>query len=70
MKKLVFVSHPVSGNPDGNTKKVLEICGNLFRQGVIPVAPYLIALQVLDDGVVEERRLGMETNHVYIERIY
>ena len=32
------------------------------------MAPYLVALQVLDDKIVEERALGIEANHACLER--
>mgnify|MGYP001608151165 FL=1 len=67
-KKLIFVAHPVGNDLEGNKKKVIEICDMLFRQGVIPVAPYLVALQILNDKIPGERKLGIEANHACIAR--
>lgn len=68
VKKVVFAAHPISGDIEGNMKKALEICSRLFRKNVIPVAPYLVALKILDDKIVEERELGIEANRICFER--
>ena len=67
-KKVVFVAHPVSGDIAGNIKKVLAICEAVHKQGIIPIAPYLVSLQYLDDTVVEDRALGIEVNHICFHR--
>lgn len=61
--KTVFVAHPISGDVKGNMKKVLKICAKIHTRNVVPVAPYLIALQYLNDHVVEDRALGIIANH-------
>lgn len=61
-KKVVFIAHPVAGDISRNIKKILAICESVHRQGLIPVAPYLVALQYLNDEVVEDRQLGIEAN--------
>lgn len=53
MVKVVYVSHEISGDVDGNVRKVLEICRRLHTKDVIPIAPYLVALQYLDDYSLE-----------------
>ena len=60
--KTVFIGHPVSGDIEGNVKKILAICDEVHTQDVVPVAPYLVSLQYLDDGVIEDRELGIEAN--------
>ena len=45
MAKTVFIAHPISGDAAGNAKKVLDICRRIHTQDIVPVAPYLIALQ-------------------------
>ncbi|MFA6340783.1 MAG: DUF4406 domain-containing protein [Candidatus Paceibacterota bacterium] len=62
MKKVVFVAHPISGDVAGNVKKVLAICAEIHRGGNIPVVPYIVSLQYLDDTIIEERRLGIDAN--------
>ncbi|MEK7520085.1 MAG: DUF4406 domain-containing protein [Patescibacteria group bacterium] len=59
----VFIAHPISGDIKSNMKKVLEICRRVHDKNTIPVAPYLVSLQYLDDTVVEDRELGMEANY-------
>ena len=69
-KKTVFVGHPVGGNIKGNIEKVLKICSEVHTKEIIPVAPYLISLQYLNDGAIEDRELGMEANHECFRRRY
>jgi len=69
-KKTVFVSHPISGDVSGNLKKVLEICRKIHNQNIIPVAPYLVSLQYLDDAISEDRELGIDANLECFRRGY
>ena len=69
-KKIVFIGHPIGGDIKGNAKKVLKICAEVHTKDIIPVAPYIISLQYLNDEVVEDRALGMETNHECFHRHY
>lgn len=64
MKKIIFIGHPIRGAVEENMKKVLTLCEEVHKQGNIPVAPYLVSLQYLDDTVVEDRELGIESNHL------
>ncbi len=68
--KTVFVGHPIGGDVQGNVKKVLEICEQIHTKDIIPVAPYLVSLQYLDDGVIEDRQLGVEANLECFRRGY
>ena len=70
MAKTVFIAHPISGDIRGNIKKVLKICAEVHTKDIIPIAPYLVSLQYLDDGVIEDRELGMEANHECFRRGY
>ena len=70
MSKTVFIAHPIAGDVKGNMKKVLEICQIVHAKEIIPVAPYLVALQYLDDEVVEDRALGTEANLECFHRRY
>ena len=69
-RKTVFVAHPISGDIKENMKRVLKICAQIHSPHVIPVAPYLAALQYLNDEVVEDRRLGIDANHECFRRKY
>ena len=62
MKKTVFISHPISGDVEGNIKKVLHICASIHTQDVIPVVPYLVCLQYLRDDIAAEREIGFEAS--------
>lgn len=69
MKKIVYIAHPISGDMEGNIKRVLAIYRELSIQNeVIPFAPYLVALQVLNDTVQAERKIGMLQNRAFFER--
>src|SRR3989344_5969551 len=70
MKKTVFIGHPIGGDIRGNAEKVLKICAEVHTQDIIPVAPYLISLQYLNDEVLEDRQLGMGANHECFRRKY
>ena len=70
MAKTVFIAHPISGDVRGNIEKVLKICEEIHTRDIIPVAPYLVSLQYLNDEVVEDRELGMEANHECFRRRY
>ena len=69
-KKTVFIGHPIGGDVKGNAEKVLKICAEVHTRDIIPVAPYLISLQYLNDEVTEDRELGMEANHECFRRRY
>lgn len=69
-KKTVFIGHPISGDIKGNIEKVLKICMEVHTKHIIPVAPYLVSLEYLNDDVVEDRELGMEANHECFHRHY
>jgi hypothetical protein len=70
MKKTVFIGHPIGGNIKDNAEKVLKICADVHNKDTIPVAPYLISLQYLNDEIIEDRKLGMEANHECFHRRY
>ncbi|MFA5841995.1 MAG: DUF4406 domain-containing protein [Candidatus Paceibacterota bacterium] len=61
-KKTVFIAHPIAGDVTGNTREILQICEQVHKDGYIPVAPYLVSLQYLDDTVEEDRQLGIDAN--------
>src|SRR3990167_9442934 len=70
MAKTVFIGHPISGDVRGNAEKVLKICQEVHTRDVIPVAPYLVSIQYLDDEAREDRELGIEANHECFRRGY
>ena len=69
-KKTIFIAHPLSGDVLGNAKKVLDICKSIHSKDIIPVAPYLVSIQYLNDEVIEDRVLGIEANLEALQRGY
>ncbi len=67
-KKVIFIGHPISGDIEGNVRKVLAICEQIHKSGYIPLVPYLVSLQYLNDAVTEDRELGIEVNHECFRR--
>ena len=68
--KTVFIAHPISGDIENNMKKVLNICQKIHNKEIIPVAPYLVSLQYLNDSVIEDRTIGTEANLECFRRKY
>lgn len=68
--KTVFIAHPVSGDIQGNVRRVLDICKKVHSENIIPVAPYLVSLQYLNDGAAEDRELGIAANLEAFHRGY
>ena len=68
--KTVFIAHPISGDIVGNMKKVLGICEQIHSKDIVPVAPYLVSLQYLNDEVMEDRVLGIAANLECFHRKY
>lgn len=62
MKKTVYIAHPVGGDVQGNAKKILKICRQVHTEDTIPVAPYLVSIQYLNDDLEKERQLGIDAN--------
>lgn len=68
MAKIMYVAHEVSRDVDGNIKNILDICKRYHTREIIPFAPYLVALQYLDDRSLEERSLGIEVNYEFFRK--
>lgn len=69
-RKTVFVAHPIKGDVQGNATKVLDICQKIHTETIIPVAPYLVSIQYLNDEIIEDRKLGIEANLEAFHRKY
>jgi len=61
MPKLVYISHPISGDVRKNVKKILEICKRVHTKDIIPFPPYLASLEYLDDNNEQDRVLGIDS---------
>ncbi|HIH39370.1 TPA: hypothetical protein HA219_01440 [Candidatus Woesearchaeota archaeon] len=71
MPKVIYISHPVTEDVDRNIEKILSILKVIHTQSkgeIIPIAPYIVALQYLDDSVTEERELGILANEEHFVR--
>lgn len=58
--KVIFISHPLKGDLEGNTNKVKNICRELINDGVVPLATHMLFPSFLDDNIPEERETGMK----------
>jgi hypothetical protein len=63
-QKLVFIAHPMSGDIEGNTKKVLAICRKIHSEEIIPVFPsFTWRLYLTGDD--EDKKLAAQVNETY-----
>lgn len=68
MPKIVYIAHQIGGAVQDNVRAVLRICRELHSPEIIPFAPYIAALQYLNDDVPEDRLLGVTANREYFRR--
>jgi hypothetical protein len=47
--KIVFIAHPMSGDIQGNTEKVVDICRSIHSDEVIPLFPSFTTRRYLTD---------------------
>lgn len=68
-KKIVYIAHPIASDPVMNIAKVKAIFLELsLQKGIIPFAPYLTALEVLDDTNPKHRAIGFKQNEAFFKR--
>jgi|ERR1035437_771838 hypothetical protein len=67
MAKIVFVAHPISGDVEGNIRKVIAICKSIHSKIVIPIFPGLLWMQYLGDSDVD-KDLTDDTDRQYFRR--
>ena len=65
MKK-VFISHPLTGDMEGNRKKVDRICRYIVGQGLLPISP-LHLFSYIDEEDERLRREIMEVCYKLID---
>lgn len=65
--KTVFIAHPISGDIEGNIKKVLEICKGLNSAKVLPIFPSFLWRQYLPSDGITKHIAGL-VNNEYFER--
>lgn len=59
--KIAYIVHPIAGDVHGNVQKILEIVKgiNRTRSNVVPFAPYIADVLVLDDDDAGQRSRGI-----------
>ncbi len=65
--KIIFIAHPISGDIEGNIKKVLQICRIIHSKKIIPFFPSLIWRQYLGDSV-EDKELIDRVNQEFFTK--
>lgn len=62
--KIIYIAHPIGGDPKGNIDKILKIIRriNLTEPEVVPFAPYIPDCLAMDDHVQEERDRGIKND--------
>lgn len=65
-----YICHPISGNVPANVAMVKAIMTEIVRTepDVLPFAPYLTALDILDDNDPEQRARGTSWNRVLLKQ--
>jgi hypothetical protein len=58
-RRRVYVCHPYSADPLGNTGKVRRICRQLVFEGALPIAPQLFLPAFIDEGLERELALTL-----------
>lgn len=68
--KIAYIAHPISGDIEGNLKKIRAINRtiNLEEPDVVPFAPYYLDCVSLDDNVLEERERGIKNDIELMKR--
>ncbi len=59
MRKKVFICSPFRGDMEGNARKAAAYSRRAVEEGYLPIAPHLLFPQFLNEGIEEERRLGI-----------
>lgn len=67
-KKLVYICSPYAGNIEKNTKRAQRYCRFAYTCNKVPVAPHLHNPQFLDEGIVEERKAGIQLGLELLKR--
>ena len=59
MRKKVFICSPFRGDMEGNARRAAVYSRMACEEGYLPIAPHLLFPQFLNEGIEEERRLGI-----------
>lgn len=68
--KIAYIVHHISGDVDGNIRKILDIIKeiNLNEPDVVPFAPYLGDVMALNDADPDQRARGIKNDHEFFIR--
>lgn len=67
MRKRVFIAHQIGGDVEANLESATRWCRwAILKRNVNPIAPYLSLIGILDEGVEDERELGLTLAEEYI----
>jgi hypothetical protein len=66
--QMIYIAHPVGGDVSENLRRIVEICSKVHSSQIIPLVPYYIALQYLDDSKPDDRIIGFAQNKLYFTR--
>ena len=59
--KIVFIAHQISGDVEANLESAcLWIRWAIMARKVLPIAPYIYLMKALDEGKIEERKIGRD----------
>lgn len=66
----VYLAHPIRGDTVANLAKIRRLYGHLTRNcpDIIPLAPYLLTYDYLDDARPGETERGFAINKAYFEK--
>lgn len=58
-RPIIYICSPYAGDVDKNVKAAQRYSRFAVNKGFIPIAPHLLFPQFLNDGIPEERQLGL-----------
>lgn len=58
-RPIIYICSPYAGDVDKNVKAAQRYSRFAVNKGFIPIAPHLLFPQFLNDGLPEERQLGL-----------
>lgn len=66
--KLIFVASPYAGDVEKNIGYAKEACRYVLNEGNAFFCPHLLYPQILDDNILEERKLGIKMGKEFLNQ--
>lgn len=66
--KLIFVASPYAGDVEKNIEYAKEACRYVLNEGNAFFCPHLLYPQILDDNILEERKLGIKMGKEFLNQ--